>query len=87
MKDSWKFAAVEIYNLINQVRENGIDDVHEVESKMRELLASMNQQSDIIDKLSKDLQYQRQVSHIASLSFNQPMMLIFFFFSTACSFF
>ena len=79
MKDSWKFAAVEIYNLINQVRENGIDDVHEMESKMRELLASMNQQSDIIDKLSKDLQYQRQVSHTAPQSFNQPMMLIFFF--------
>ena len=63
VKDSWKFAAVEIYNLINQVRENGLDDVHEMESKMRELLASMNQQSEIIDKLSKDLQHQRQVIH------------------------
>ena len=61
MKDSWKFAAVEIYNLINQVRENGLDDVHEMESKMRGLLASMNQQSEIIDKLGKDLQHQRQV--------------------------
>ena len=86
MKDSWKFAAVEIYNLINQVRENGIDDVHEVESKMRELLASMNQQSDIIDKLSKDLQYQRQVSHTAPWTKLQSANNADILF-TACSFF
>lgn len=61
MKDSWKFAAVEIYNLINQVRENGLDDVHEMETKMRGLLASMNQQNEVIDQLSKDLKQQRQV--------------------------
>ena len=61
VKDSWKFAAVEIYNLINQVRENGLEDVHEMETKMRGLLASMNQQNEVIDQLSKDLKHQKQV--------------------------
>lgn len=61
MKDSWKFAAVEIYNLINQVRENGLEDVHEMEAKMRGLLASMNQQNEVIDQLSKELKHQKQV--------------------------
>ena len=61
VKDSWKFAAVEIYNLINQVRENGLDDVHEMEAKMRGLLASMNQQNEVIDQLSMELKHQKQV--------------------------
>lgn len=61
MKDSWKFAAVEIYNLINQVRENGLEDVHEMEAKMRGLLVSMTQQNEVIDQLSKDLKHQKQV--------------------------
>ena len=79
VKDSWKFAAVEIYNLINQVRENGLDDVHEMESKMRELLASMNQQSEIIDKLSNDLQHQRQVTYPHTVNHQQlifPLLVI-----------
>ena len=62
MKDSWKFAAVEIYSLINQVRENGLDDVHEMETKMRGLLATMKQQTDIVDQLNNDLKHQKQAS-------------------------
>ena len=62
VKDSWKFAAVEIYSLINQVRENGLDDVHEMETKMRGLLATMKQQTDIIDQLNNDLKHQKQAS-------------------------
>lgn len=67
VKDSWKFAAVEIYSLINQVRENGLDDVHEMEAKMRALLSSMNQQSEIIDKLSSELKHQKQVDYIYTI--------------------
>ena len=62
VKDSWKFAAVEIYSLINQVRENGLDDVHDMETKMRGLLASMKQQSDIVDQLTNELKHQKQAS-------------------------
>ena len=62
VKDSWKFAAVEIYSLINQVRENGLDDVHDIETKMRGLLASMKQQSDIVDQLTNELKHQKQAS-------------------------
>lgn len=64
VKDSWKFAAVEICDLLHQVRDSGIEDLHFMESKINNLLASMHEQSECIEKLNNDLQMQKQVRHV-----------------------
>lgn len=61
VKDSWKFAAVEICELIHQVRDSGMEDVNFLEGKINNLLASMHEQSEVIEKLNNELQMKKQV--------------------------
>ena len=60
--DSWKFAAVEICNMLHQVRESGSDELQELDGKIQELVYSMNQQTQVIEQLNGELQQQQQVS-------------------------
>lgn len=61
-KNAWKYAAAEVYEMIVQIREDGIDGADKMEGKMGELLGSMRQQIELIDQLSKDLKYHKEVS-------------------------
>ena len=61
VKDSWKFAAVEICDLLHQVRDSGLEDIQFMEGKINNLLASMHEQSEVIDKQNDELQLQKQV--------------------------
>ena len=61
VNDSWKFAAVEICNMLHKVRDSGSSDMHLLELKVQELLTSMNQQAEMIEELNQDLRKQKEV--------------------------
>ena len=59
--DSWKFAAVEICNMLHQVRDSGSEELHELDGKIQQLVDTMNQQTQVIEQLNAEIQQQRQV--------------------------
>ncbi len=59
--ESWKFAASEICNLLHNVRDSGMADIHTLEHKIQGLATSMNQQTSIIERLQGDVRQQKQV--------------------------
>ena len=66
--DSWKFAAAEICNLLQHVRDNGLDDVHGLESKIQAMVDTMQQQSTAVEKLQKDLAQQKQEAMFSGMT-------------------
>ena len=68
VNDSWKFAAVEICNMLHKVRDSGSADLHLLEHKMHELLGSMDAQSKTIQQLQSDLMQQKQVRQLIQLN-------------------
>lgn len=45
-----------------KVRDSGMADVLLLEQKVQDLVSSMNQQTEIIERLNSDLQQQKEVS-------------------------
>lgn len=59
---NWKFVAVEICDMLHQVRDSGLEELQKMSDKIQELLSSMNQQTVIIDQLRAEADHQKQVS-------------------------
>ena len=50
-----------IHSMPTKVRDSGMADVLLLEQKVQDLVSSMNQQAEIIERLNSDLQQQKEV--------------------------
>jgi len=66
--DSWKFAAVEICNMLHKVRDNGTADLQMLDQKIQELVYTMNQQTEMIEQLNGDLHQQKELLKFSELT-------------------
>lgn len=60
VKETWKYAAAEICDMLNRVKDHA-GDTKALETKINKMVASMNQQSDVINQLNKKIQELEEV--------------------------
>ena len=58
--------------MLHTVRDHGMADVHEMEQKIQAMVASLTQQSEVVEQLSRELRQQREVRHSCRLSSIPP---------------
>ena len=59
---SWKFAAGEIFHLLGHVRDTGVGEMQELERKIADMVGSLSQQAETVEKLRAELRQQKEVS-------------------------
>ena len=67
VKETWKYAAAEICDMLNRVKDHA-GDTKALETQINKMVASMNQQSDVINQLNKRIKeleevYRRKECH------------------------
>ena len=49
--------------MLHTVRDHGMADAHELEHKIQEMVASLTQQSQMVEQLGRELRQQGEVRH------------------------